>query len=295
MQRVRVGVMRWPITASHRVASDRFDVMALARTKINPFYTFRGMTLPRFTATLSVTVEAGMSETELVSGARRGEQAAFADLVCTYQTPVYNLCYRMLGDFGEAEDASQETFLRAWRQLDRYDPDRPLKTWLFSIAAHHCIDRLRRRRITWRDIEDEALSGHPALAAPTSGPEQRALQAEQAASVQSLLIHLPPPDRAAIVMRYWYDLSYVEIAAATGATVSAVKSRLHRARTTLGGLLAARVEPVRERRNFLGAHLTCATIVSEVCSPCPHRSPRPSSASCPHGPTSSRDRAWPSG
>jgi len=181
-----------------------------------------------------------MDDNTWINGARRGDATAFAGLVAAYQTAIYNLFYRMLGDSGDAEDATQEAFLRAWRQLDRYDPGRPFKTWLFSIACHYCIDRLRRRHMTWCDITDEALSGHPALVAPTSSPEQRALQGEQAADIQALLAHLPAADRAAVIMRYWYDFSYVEIAATTGVTVSAVKSRLHRARGALGELLAHR-------------------------------------------------------
>ena len=155
----------------------------------------------------------------------------------TYQTAVYNLCYRMLGNAADAEDAAQETFLRVYSQFHRYDPSRPFKTWLFSIASHHCIDRLRRRRMMWCDIDDEPLSVHPALRERTPGPEESALRHEPSRSIQDLLERLAPNDRAALVMRYWYDLSYEEIAAVTGGTVSAVKSRLHRARETMGGLL----------------------------------------------------------
>ena len=96
-----------------------------------------------------------MSETDWERRARAGDQTAFTTLVEAYQTPIYNLCYRMLGEAGEAEDAAQETFLRAYSQLASYDPSRPFKTWLFSIANHHCIDRLRKRRLTWLSIEDD--------------------------------------------------------------------------------------------------------------------------------------------
>jgi RNA polymerase sigma-70 factor (ECF subfamily) len=178
-----------------------------------------------------------MVEAELVARARTGDVAAFGCLVEIYQVALYNLCYRMLGNSGEAEDAAQEAFLRAYSQLHRYDPTRPFKTWLFSIACHYCIDRLRRRRVKWCDIDDELLSVHPALTERALGPEERAMRREQSATIQALLGRLTPRDRAAIVLRYWYDLSYEEIAAATGATASAIKSRLHRARETLGAML----------------------------------------------------------
>lgn len=178
-----------------------------------------------------------MSEQDIVTLARKGDQAAFTTLVQTYQTAIYNLCYRMLGEADQAQDATQETFLRAYTQFHRYDPERPFKTWLFSIASHYCIDRLRRRRVTWLDIDDEPLAGHPALREKRMSPEDSALQGERASDVQALLETLPAKDRAAVVMLYWYDLSYQEIAEATGTTVSAVKSRLHRARASMAEML----------------------------------------------------------
>jgi RNA polymerase sigma-70 factor (ECF subfamily) len=174
--------------------------------------------------------ETRVSEQALILRARAGDEAAFTPLVETYQTAIYNLCYRMLGDAGEAEDAAQETFLRAYAQLHSYDSSRSFKTWLFSIASHHCIDRLRKRRLIWLSIDDEALHPHPALRERTPGPEEQSMRREQSEAVQALLARLAPEDRKVIVMRYWYDLSYEEIAQTTGTTVSAVKSRLHRAR-----------------------------------------------------------------
>ena len=128
-----------------------------------------------------------MAEEELIQRARAGDRAAFGRLVELYQRAVYNLCYRMVGEATEAEDAAQETFLRAYSQLGRYDPARSFKTWLFAIACHHCIDRLRRRRIQWCDIDDEPLLGHPALRERTPGPEEQAIGHERSAAIQALL------------------------------------------------------------------------------------------------------------
>ena len=181
-------------------------------------------------------------ESAWILRARAGDQTAFTYLVETYQTPIYNLCYRMLGDGAEAEDAAQETFLRAYTRLSRYDPERSFKTWLFSVAAHHCIDRLRKRRFTFLSV-DEPLPPHPALRDPAIGPEQAVLRGERSTHIQRLLARLTPEDRAVVVMRYWYDLSYEDISHSTGSTVSSVKSRLHRARQTLGNLLAPERAP----------------------------------------------------
>ena len=163
--------------------------------------------------------------------------ADFTRWVETYQTPVFNFCYRLLGAATEAEDAAQETFLRAYAHRDGYDPQRSAKTWLMSIAAHYCIDRLRRRRLVWLSLEDEQVAQHPALRQTGPGPEALLLQAERWSELQHHLQRLAPLDRQVLVLHYWGYLPYGDIAAATGLTVSAVKSRLHRARARLAALL----------------------------------------------------------
>jgi RNA polymerase sigma-70 factor (ECF subfamily) len=169
--------------------------------------------------------------------AQQGSEEAFTRLVEVYQRPVYNLCYRMLGEPEAAEDAGQETFLRAFQHLHRYDQKRPFATWLLSIAAHYCIDRLRRRRFSVLSIDDdEEENGFelPDVRAPN--PEMEAARHEDRERIQALLKNLEPIDRAAIVLRYWQDYSEAEIAETLHLTVSAVKSRLHRARRQLSGL-----------------------------------------------------------
>jgi len=161
-----------------------------------------------------------------------GDQQAFGELVLRYERDVFNLAYRMLGERGEAEDAAQEAFLRAYANLDRYDQERSFKTWVLSIASNHCIDRLRRRRLTWLSLE-EPLPPHPALTSDTPGPEEATLVHERNVLVQELLDKLSPEYRIAVVLRYWYDLSYAEIAEMLNTTESAVKSRLFRARQAL--------------------------------------------------------------
>jgi RNA polymerase sigma-70 factor (ECF subfamily) len=187
-------------------------------------------------------------EADWIKLARAGDQSAFGRLVMAYQTPVYNLAYRMLGNAAEAEEAAQETFLRAYTHLRSYDPQRRFRSWLLSIASHYCIDRLRRRRITWLPLEDEiavasgsttrlsSAQSEPAKVSFTSGspnPEAVVAEREREAYIQGLLAGLSPTDRAAITLRYWNDCSYEEIAETLNLTVSAVKSRLHRARRAL--------------------------------------------------------------
>ena len=167
-----------------------------------------------------------------LAAARRGDAAAFTRLVEAYQKPFYNLAYRMLGEGAEAEEAAQEAFIRAYTQLSTYQPDRKFSSWMLSITSHYCIDLLRRRRLIWLSIEDEEAPAE-ALVTPELGPEEAMLEAEQEKTVRKMLATLPPDYRLPIILRYWNDLSYEEIAEATHSTVSAVKSRLFRARAML--------------------------------------------------------------
>jgi len=177
---------------------------------------------------------------EWVEAALAEDQDAFAELVYLFQDPVYNLCYRMLGDAGEAEDATQEAFLRAFLNLRRYDTKRSFKTWLMSIASNHCIDRWRKRRMQLVSLDDEPTAAALALSSSDPLPEQAALSAEQSELLQGLLMKLEESYRLPLILRYWYDYSYAEIAQLMDTTESAIKSRLFRARRTLADLLSDR-------------------------------------------------------
>ncbi|MBI1279887.1 MAG: sigma-70 family RNA polymerase sigma factor [Anaerolineaceae bacterium] len=176
---------------------------------------------------------------EWINAALEGNQDAFADIVAAFQDSVYNLCYRMLGERGEAEDAAQEAFLRAYLNLTRYDPARSFKTWLLSIASNYCIDRLRRRRLQWMSLDDEPVADRLALHSDDPEPESATLNKEQSVAIQALLNELSPDYRAVVVLRYWYDYSYAEIADIMDTTESAVKSRLFRARQALADKLGS--------------------------------------------------------
>ena len=165
--------------------------------------------------------------------ARRGDKAAFGKIIEAYQRPVYNLAYRMLSNSGEAEEAAQEAFIRAYTRLDSYNPNHKFSTWLLSITSNYCIDLIRKRRAVLLSI-DESLPRHPSFMSEwASGPEPQIMQNEQEEMVQRLLAELAPEYREAVVLRYWYELSYDEIAEMMDTTVSAIKSRLFRARRQL--------------------------------------------------------------
>lgn len=188
--------------------------------------------------------------------AQQGNDEAFTRLVEQYQTPVFNLCYRMLGEPESAEDAAQESFLRAYQNISRYDRQRPFATWLLSIAAHHCIDRLRRRRFAVFSLDAEREEDDRPAELPdrnAADPEEEAIRREEQEGIQAALRGLEATDRAAIVLRYWYDFSEVEIADSLNLTVSAVKSRLHRARKAVARLLTAQSPETRMERMPYGS------------------------------------------
>ena len=182
-----------------------------------------------------------------VEATLNGDQDAFAELVYLYQDSLYNLCYRMLSEAGEAEDATQVAFLRAYRNLSRYDKARSFKTWLMSIASNHCIDRLRKRRMTLVSLDDEPTAAALALSSSDPLPEQATLQGERNKQIQNLLQHLDHDYRLAVILRYWYDYSYAEIAKEMNTTESAVKSRLFRARRRLAELIGSAVDDNEDR------------------------------------------------
>lgn len=205
-----------------------------------------------------------------VQAAKDGDRQAFARIVDAYQKPVYNLAYRMLGNPGDAEDAAQEAFLKAYRALGSYDSRRSFSTWLLSITAHHCIDRLRRKR------KDEiSLEGMPVWRQPPArgvDPERAAERADQGARVRDLLQVLPDDYRLVIVLRYWHDFGYAEIAEMTGDSISAIKSRLHRARRQLaeemtshpgaGGFAAEKDMAGAEETAPMGGLSACRTMMT---------------------------------
>jgi len=172
-----------------------------------------------------------LSDVELVELVLAGEQDAFEVLVERYKDAVQNLAYRMLGNVTEAEDVTQEVFVRAYTQLATYKSAHKFSTWLLSIASHLAIDQLRRRRFLALPLEDVPFLEW--IADSGTGPEQSALQGEEHDEIQAYLQRLPSKYRAVILLRYWYDLSYEEIATALHLTPALVKARLHRARELL--------------------------------------------------------------
>lgn len=183
------------------------------------------------------------TDEELVARHLRGDPGAFAELIARYTGRVFNLAYRFTGERAEADDITQESFLRAYAALPRSQPERPFKPWLFQIAVNLCRDRARRKRpVTFTELDsaDEASE-----AWIETIPEDGLLPLEQLevneleAALHSALMELPEEDRLMITLRYTEELSYDEISQLVGVPAATVGTRLFRAKQRLRVKLSA--------------------------------------------------------
>lgn len=169
-----------------------------------------------------------LPDRDLILRARRGETEAFGELVRRTQTAVFNVCYRLLGERREAEDLTQETFIRAWERLHTFDPDRPFLPWIRRVAANLCLNHLSARAPDSPELDEERDEAD----AP-SGPPQLVEQRQQSEQLRAALLGLPPHYRVALELRHFQQLSYDEIAQTLNRRLSDVKSDLFRARKLL--------------------------------------------------------------
>lgn len=168
--------------------------------------------------------------------ALQADHQAFGELVRRYQTSVFNVCYRIMGERLEAEDMTQETFLRAHDRLGTYDPDRPFGPWIRRVGANLCLNTIKRRQLTMLPL-DEELEGSTTRV--EERPEVARVYAERSEAIRDAILELPVQYRIVIELRHFFDMSYKEIAEAVGLPLSDVKSHLFRARN----LLAERLSP----------------------------------------------------
>lgn len=175
------------------------------------------------------------NELDLISQAKRGDRAAFGELVRRHREGVVNVVYRMCGDAHLAEDAAQEAFIRAWQKLPSYRPRSPFRNWVYRIATNVALDALRRERITV-DIDEIPLS------TSGGGPEAVVELNERAQMVQQAVLSLPPASRTVLVLREYEGLSYREIADSLDIPIGTVMSRLNYARKHLAEDLAPHLE-----------------------------------------------------
>ena len=180
----------------------------------------------------------------------RGDERAFAELMRRHQDRVYRLAWRLLRQTQEAEDATQEVFLKVYQNAGRFTPTGTVSAWLNRITANHCFNLLRSRHIkketSWEDIDSGAgQSGGPAALASGSSnnPLDLVTGQECARQIQQALAGLPENQRQALVLKRFGDFSYQEIGEMMGLSASAVDGLIKRARQNL--------------RQVLGEYLSC--------------------------------------
>lgn len=176
-----------------------------------------------------------LDEDKLVHLASAGDQTAFDSIVIRFQQPVYDICYRLLDDAMAAEDATQEVFIRAYIKRHTYDPSYKYATWLFAIATHYCLDRLKKRRLRQISIED--LPEGCLSSEDQRTPEEIVIAVETQHQVQALVATLPLPYHQPIWAKYCEGRSCREIAKQLNLSVNGVKSRLFRGRKMMSETL----------------------------------------------------------
>jgi RNA polymerase sigma-70 factor (ECF subfamily) len=175
------------------------------------------------------------TDLELIRQAQDGDRQAFGQLVRRHHQGVINVVYRLCGNIDVAEEAAQETFIRAWSHLPRYKPRSPFRNWLYRIGINVARDALRRERPT---VDIESLP----VASGERGPQAVVEARERGEIVRQAVMDLPPASKEVIVLREYGDLSYKEIAETLGIPIGTVMSRLNYARSRLRQSLAPHLE-----------------------------------------------------
>jgi RNA polymerase sigma-70 factor, ECF subfamily len=168
---------------------------------------------------------------------KKGDQNAFGEIVEIYKNKVYQLCYRMLGNRQEAEDISQEAFIRAYVNINTYNQEYKFSTWIFRIATNLCIDRIRKKKPDYYLDEEipgtDGLTMYSKVASSTPLPEKELESLELQETIQKEIVKLPEKYRSVIVLKYIEELSLNEISEILDLPLGTVKTRIHRGREAL--------------------------------------------------------------
>lgn len=179
----------------------------------------------------SVYLDQSVTDAAAVRRCLDGDHAAFEAIVGRYQQVLFNVALRMLGDYEEARDAAQNTFVKAYEKLGTYDPQRRFFSWIYRILMNECLNLRRRPAMHLLSEQiDEASAGGTA--------PDTVEAAERKRDVKHAILSLPPDYREVIVLRHFASLSYEEMSEAIGVPAKTVKSRLHSARQQLASELA---------------------------------------------------------
>ncbi|KPJ55900.1 hypothetical protein AMJ49_06120 [Parcubacteria bacterium DG_74_2] len=180
------------------------------------------------------------SDKQLIIDYLAGDEKSLEVLIKSYLKPIYSFVYRHIGDRQEAEDITQEVFLKAWRNFKKFDQDRSFKTWIFTIAKNTSIDYLRKKKtIPFSNFENEKGKNTfvETLRDPTSLPDEILKRASMSKVLNSLIQKLSPEYRMLLFLRYNNYFTFREIAEVLGESLNTIKSRHRRALILLKKLL----------------------------------------------------------
>ena len=178
------------------------------------------------------------SDEELMNRCREGDLSAFELIVFRYKDAIFNFVYRFVTDYHRAQDISQETFLRVLSNVGRYKSKNSFKTWLYKIAVNLCKNELRdRNRRKTLPLDDPTVDAESLNNGRYMTPDMVYEREETRRLVKNAVRSLPEDQQLAIVMREYQDLSYEEIASALNCSLSAVKSKIYRARQNIKRIL----------------------------------------------------------
>lgn len=188
-----------------------------------------------------------MDEALVLERLKAGDKDAFASWVLTHQRGIYGYCLRLTGSTEDAEDLTQEVFIRAYRGIHRFRQQSQLSTWLYQIAHNACVDYLRRvkkAKVVSIQAHEEERPGQAMVSDTQPLPEQRAVQRENIDALKECLQALSRSHRAVTVLRHMRHLSYQEIAAVMKLPLGTVKSHICRARQHLRDCMTGKGVPL---------------------------------------------------
>ncbi|WP_423146348.1 RNA polymerase sigma factor [Rubrolithibacter danxiaensis] len=183
-----------------------------------------------------------INDFNLVIRAKDGDQKAYAELMQRYKDSIYYMALKMVNNKDDAMDLTVETFGKAFENIERYKPDFAFSTWLFRIATNNCIDFIRKKKlhlVSIHSVVDEEGDDRPLqIKADTLNPEEHSIKKQQSEQLRFLVDKLPQRYKTLIILRYYEELSYEEIATQLDLPLGTVKAQLFRARDFLYNVLS---------------------------------------------------------
>ena len=174
----------------------------------------------------------------LIEQCLKGQQSSFSELIDKYKNLVFNLAYRMTNNLNDAEDISQEVFIRVYKSLYNFNPQYKFSIWVYQMTLNICRDRFRKGKIPSVSLDaplnkDDQKDFSSLISDNENGPEEIFIEAEQTNFINALISSLPPKYREVIILRHLRDLSYEEMSKILNISLGSVKTRLFRARELL--------------------------------------------------------------